>query len=110
VVYALTTATTITGLRRWRHSGQPDRVVLELSTKPAGDRDLDQVKTPCAAKVEEPFRPTSRDTSISILSKDSTTPVGYALTMVHDHHRFRRWRHRWPSPDRVVLELSTTTR
>jgi len=60
VVYALTTATTITGLAAGATLASPDRVVLELSTTTAGDRDLDQGEDPCAAKSREPFRPTSR--------------------------------------------------
>jgi predicted hydrolase (HD superfamily) len=108
VVYALTTATTITGLAAGATLASPDRVVLELSTTTPVTVTSIKEKTPCAAKVEGTVSAYVAGTSISILSKDSTTPVVYALTTATTITGLAAGA-TLASPDRVVLELSTTT-
>jgi uncharacterized membrane protein YgcG len=107
-VYALTSATTITGLATGVTLASPDRVVLELSTTTPVTVTSIKVKTPCAAKVEGTVSAYVAGTSISILSKDSTTPVVYALTSATTITGLATGV-TLASPDRVVLELSTTT-
>jgi len=108
MTYALTAATTITGLDAGATLASPDRVVLVLSaTTPV---------TVTSIKVEAP-RPTGAfgvvstyvaGTSISILAKGSTTPMTYALTAATTITGLDAGA-TLASPDRVVLVLSATT-
>jgi hypothetical protein len=104
----LTTGTTITGLGTGDTLVSPDRVVLELSTTTPVTVTAIKVFAPKPVWVEGTVSTYVAGTSISILSKGSTTPVSYTLTTGTTITGLGTG-DTLVSPDRVVLELSTTT-
>jgi len=110
--YTLTSATTIKGLGSGDTLASPDSVFLELSTvTPATTPPTVTaifVFTPKPVWVEGTVSSYTAGTSISILSKGSTTPTPYTLTGSTTIKGLGSG-DTLASPDRVVLELSTVT-
>jgi hypothetical protein len=106
--YALSTATTVTGLGTGATLASPDRVVLELSTTTPVTVTTIKVLAPRPVWVKGTVSSFVAGTSITILSDGSATPTTYALSTSTTVTGLAAGA-TLASPDRVVLELSTTT-